>query len=72
MKIKQALTALTTQAGLTQTEIANAVGCSQENIFYHMNNTAKKPRPSVDFVDGLKKLCRKHAKALAKAPDSLQ
>ncbi|WP_109479188.1 helix-turn-helix transcriptional regulator [Paraburkholderia sp. C35] len=70
MQIAQDIAALRSLAGLTQQQIADAIGCSQGHVSHLQNNPAKKPRTSAAVVAGITKLKRKYAKKLAAAPQA--
>jgi len=57
--------------GLTQAVIGEAMGCSQPHVSALAKtpdaSAPKKPRPSANVVDGLRRLEAKYAHALARA-----
>jgi transcriptional regulator with XRE-family HTH domain len=67
MQIAEDIRALRTIAGLTQQQIADAIGCTQPHVSHLENHTATKPRTSAAVVAGITKLKRKYAKKLAAA-----
>ena len=54
------------EAGLTQSEIGAAIGCSQSSVSDMAKGKIGKTRPAYQIVDGLIKLEKKVAKRLAK------
>lgn len=54
--------------GLTQSEIASAIGCSQPTISDMTSGKAGTTRPSFKIISGLQKLAKKH-KINARSPD---
>lgn len=65
--VKQALKDLTAVAKLTQTEIGEALKCTQANVHYHMHSTAKKSRAPALLVERLIALLKKHQIAVPMA-----
>lgn len=47
-------------AGLTQTEIGDAIGCSQSTVSDMMRGKSSLKRPAYSTVAGLVKLAKKH------------
>jgi transcriptional regulator with XRE-family HTH domain len=64
MQVSESIRALRTKAGLTQQSIAEALGCTQPHVHYLETAEVKNPRPSKRIADGIKRLCKKHARAL--------
>ena len=65
MQVDVELKALQEKAGLTQEQIAQAIGRTQSSVSYMMKRRAKNPRTPADVVDGINALKAKHAAALA-------
>jgi len=59
MDIKHVLSQLQ-EAGLTQAQIALAIGCTQPTISDLSTGKIGQSRPSYKIVDGLQKLAKKH------------
>jgi transcriptional regulator with XRE-family HTH domain len=53
--------------GLTQTEIGDEIGCSQEAISQMARGIIGKTRPSSNVVDGLRLLAKKHGLTLTQS-----
>lgn len=52
--VKKAIATLHQEAKMTQTEIASELKCTQANVHYHLNNTAKNPSASAVLVERIK------------------
>jgi DNA-binding MarR family transcriptional regulator len=52
--VKQALSTLYDDGRMTQQAIAAELGCTQANVHYHLNNTAKKSRAPAVLVERIK------------------
>jgi predicted XRE-type DNA-binding protein len=48
------------EAGLTQTQIAAGIGCTQPTVSELLSGKIGQSNPSYKIVDGLKKLAKKH------------
>ena len=56
--------------GLTQTQIASEIGCSQPTISEMANGKVGKARPSYKIVEGLKQLANRHGVSIGAEPES--
>ena len=52
--VKQAICTLYNNGRLTQKELATELGCTQANVHYHLNNTAKRSRAPAVLVERIK------------------
>lgn len=52
--VKQALSTLHADAKMTQQQIAAELGCTQANVHYHLNSTAKRSRAPAVLVERIK------------------
>jgi len=52
--VKQAVTILYDDCKMTQAEIASELGCTQPNVYYHLNNTAKISRAPAVLVERIR------------------
>jgi predicted transcriptional regulator len=62
---KARLKALIAIAGMTQSGIAEALGCTQANIHYHLNNKASNPRTPASLVERVTALESQHQAVLS-------
>lgn len=53
--------------GLTQTQIANEIGCSQPTVSEMASGKVGTVRPSHKVVDGLQRLAKKHGVTTGKS-----
>ncbi len=60
INVKQALAALVAGARLTQEQIAAELGCTQENVHYHLHNKARRPRTPFSLAVRVQRLVEKH------------
>lgn len=65
MQIAEDIRALRTKAGLTQQQIARAIGRTQAHVSHLENHPAKNPRVTAEVADGIKRLKDEHADKLA-------
>jgi DNA-binding MarR family transcriptional regulator len=52
--VKQAFAVLYGSGSTTQAELAAELGCTQPNVYYHLNNTAKQSRAPAALVERIK------------------
>lgn len=52
--VKKAIATLHHEVKMTQTEIAGELKCTQANVHYHLNNSAKNPSASAVLVERIK------------------